>query len=79
MLTEIDRLLAERPSNIIGIVCEDFCSPAFLHMSVVSYAMERNLKVIFLSCTRNEQALRFDCLRLFQEGYDIKNNTYCKL
>ncbi|VDN43636.1 unnamed protein product [Gongylonema pulchrum] len=59
MLAEIDRLLAGPPAaGVIGIVSEDLSAPDFLLMSITSYAMKRQIKVIYLSATRNEHAVR---------------------
>ncbi|VDK72866.1 unnamed protein product [Litomosoides sigmodontis] len=58
MLTEISGLLDEKKYDIIAIECEDLSSPAFLQLCIVEYAVKKNVKVIYISATRNMLAFK---------------------
>uniref|UniRef100_A0A915Q7Y0 Large ribosomal subunit protein uL13 n=1 Tax=Setaria digitata TaxID=48799 RepID=A0A915Q7Y0_9BILA len=55
---EITSLLDGKGYEIIAIECEDLSSPAFLHVCIVGYAIKKNIKVIYLSATRNVEAFK---------------------
>lgn len=59
MLAEISSLLDEKNYNIIAIECEDLSSPAFLQLCIIGCAVEKHVKVIYVSVTRSMLAFKF--------------------
>ncbi|MCP9263106.1 60S ribosomal protein L13a [Dirofilaria immitis] len=58
MLAEISSLLDEKEYSIIVIGCEGLNSPAFLQLYIMDYALKKNVKVIYISATRNMLAFK---------------------
>ncbi|VDN02319.1 unnamed protein product [Thelazia callipaeda] len=64
MHTEVCSLLDGKEYDVVGIECDGHCSPDFLHMGILAYAVSKGMKVVFISARHNLQALRIMASKL---------------